>query len=106
MPVSYYGNKTTWMTKEIFSEWFKIKFVPAIQKHLEHIGLPERAVLLLDNVPSHPMEEILEWEDGNAFMRYLPSNVTADIQPMNKGVIQNLRTIYHRNLLIMLAEEG
>lgn len=106
LPVSYYSNKTAWMTKEIFCDWFKNKFVPAVQKHLEHAGLPQKAVLVLDNATSHPAEEILKSEDGNIFVRYLPPNVTADIQPMDQGVIRNIKTIYRRNLLLKLVEEG
>lgn len=106
LPVSYYSNKTAWMTVEIFSDWFKTKFVPAVRKHLENVGLPQKAVLLLDNAPSHPNEEILKSEDGNIFVKYLPPNVTAVIQPMDQGVIQKLKTTYRRNLLLKLVEEG
>ena len=72
---------------------------------MENVSLPEKAaVLLLDNAPSHPNEEILKSEDGNTFVKYLSQNVTADIQPIDQGVIQNLETTYRRNLLLKLVE--
>ncbi|GBM79646.1 hypothetical protein AVEN_203075-1, partial [Araneus ventricosus] len=55
------------------------------RKHLEDVGLPQKAVLLLDNATSHPSKEILKSEDGNIFVKYLPPNVTAHIQPMDQA---------------------
>jgi hypothetical protein len=44
------------------------QFVPAVREHLRSNNLPERAMLLLDNVPSHPNENALKkkkkrWQD-------------------------------------------
>lgn len=105
LPVNYYNNKSAWMDREIFTNWFKTKYIPSVRQHLESLGLPQKAVLLLDNAPSHPNEDILKSEDCNIFVKYLPSNVTALIQPMDQGVLQNLKTIYRRNLL-KFVEEG
>jgi hypothetical protein len=58
-----------------------------VRQHLKSLDLPQKAVLLLDNAPSHPNEDILKSEDGNIFVKYLPPNVTAMIQPMDQGVI-------------------
>ncbi|GBM62776.1 Tigger transposable element-derived protein 2 [Araneus ventricosus] len=94
------------MIVEIFSNLFLKKFVPSVRKHLEDVDLHQKAVLLLDNATSRPSKEILKLEDGNIFVKYLPPNVTARIQPMDQGVIRNLKTIYLRNLLLKLVEEG
>ena len=40
------------------------------------------------------------------YVRCLLPNVTADNQLMDQDVIQNLKTIYHRNLLLKLVEKG
>ena len=72
---------------------------------IEHVGLSQTAVLLIDNSSSHKVKEILNLEDGNIFMRYLLRNATADIKSMDQSVIQNLKTVYRRNFLLKLVEE-
>jgi hypothetical protein len=54
LPVHYLNQKWAWMNRDIFKEWFDKKFVPQVHDHLKSKGLPEKAVLLLDNAPSHP----------------------------------------------------
>lgn len=47
-----------------------------------------KAVLLLDNAPSHPCEALLKSDDGKIFVKYLQPSVTALIQPMDQGWIK------------------
>lgn len=105
LPVDYFNNKSAWMDREIFTDWFKKKFIPQVCAHLTANNLPSKAVLILDNAPSHPSETILKSNDNQIFVKYLPPNVTALIQPMDQGVIQNMKTIYKRNLLLKLVNE-
>jgi len=53
LPVDYYGQKKAWMDSLIFKNWFKTKFVPRVRHYLRIKGLPTKAWLLMDNVPSH-----------------------------------------------------
>jgi hypothetical protein len=48
-----------------------------VRQHLKSLDLSLNTVLLLDNAPSHPNEDILKSEDGNIFVKYLPPNVTS-----------------------------
>jgi hypothetical protein len=64
-----------------------------VRQHLKSLDLPQKAVSLLDNAPSRPNEDILKSEGGNIFVKYLPPNMTALIQPMDQGVIQNMKTL-------------
>jgi hypothetical protein len=80
--------------------------VPQVHDHLKSKGLPEKAVLLLDNAPSHPNESLLKSEDGKMFVKYLPANVKALIQPMDQSVISSMKHIYHSNLLQKYTDEG
>ena len=41
------------MTTVLFERWFEQEFVLVVKNHLNQLGLEERAVLLLDNAPSH-----------------------------------------------------
>jgi hypothetical protein len=85
------------MNREIFCEWFKKKIHSISASTFESLDLPKKAVLLLNNAPSHPNEGILKSEDENIFVKYLPPNVTALIQPMDQGVIQNTKTLHRKN---------
>lgn len=106
MPVHYYGQKKGWMNKLIFHDWFHNKFCPEVRAFLKSKHLPETAVLTLDNAPSHPIESLLQSEDGKITVKYLPPNVTAIIQPMDQGVIANLKRHYRSSILKKLIEEG
>ena len=51
------------MNSEIFKAWFHNEFVLTVEKHLKDNNLPRKAVLLLDNAPSHPATD--ELSDGD-----------------------------------------
>ncbi|XP_051856446.1 jerky protein homolog-like [Antechinus flavipes] len=106
MPVDCFNHKEAWMDCTIFKEWFDKKFVPQVREHLRSKGLPERAVLLLDYAPSKPSEGLLKSEDGNIFVKYLPPNVAALIQPMDQGVIACMKRHYRTGLLRKHVQEG
>ncbi|XP_066253462.1 jerky protein homolog-like [Euwallacea similis] len=84
------------MTCTIFENWFHKCFVPQVEKYLDEKKLPLRAMLLLDNAPSHPIAEKLCSKDGNIFVKYMPPNVTPLIQPMDQNVIR-LTKLYYRS---------
>jgi hypothetical protein len=49
LPVHCYHNKSAWMDREIFCDWFrKKKFIPSDRQHLKSLNLPQKAVLLLE----------------------------------------------------------
>lgn len=73
IPVEYAHSKSAWMTTTIFLNWFHNSFVRQVtqkifkeisirtlqmsfqvKEHLKSKGLPLKALLLLDNAPSHP----------------------------------------------------
>lgn len=80
--------------------------MPSVKKHLKEKGLPEKAVLFLDNAPTHPAEDDLK--SGNIFAKFLPPNATSLIQPMDQGPIEALKRRYRKALLSELVkdEEG
>lgn len=106
MPVDYSNQKKGWMNKDIFYDWFHNKFCPSVRQFLKSSGLPQKAVLLLDNAPSHPDEMLLKSDDGGISVKYLPPNVTALIQPMDQGVIASLKRNYRSSVLRKFIEEG
>lgn len=103
LPVKYFNQKSAWMTSEIFKEWFFKEFVPSTEKFLKDNNLPRKAVLLLDNAPTHPDPD--ELRDGDIKAMFLPPNVTAICQPMDQGVLETLKRNYRRKLLSTVIQE-
>ncbi|KAI1705545.1 DDE superfamily endonuclease domain-containing protein [Ditylenchus destructor] len=54
-----------------------------------------KILLVLDNCPSHPQNVQLR----NIEVLFLPSNTTAESQPMDMGVIKNVKVFYRKFLL-------
>ena len=109
LPVIHYAQKNVWMNTDIFSEWFHRQFVPGVKKHLKEQGLPEKALLLLDNAPAHPDVGQLQSSDQNIKTIFLPPNTTSLIQPMDQGVLEALKRRCKKSLLrelLMCDEEG
>ena len=105
LPVGYCAQKNSWMDSSIFKTWFHEKFVPRCQKALAEKGITKRAILLLDNAPSHPDIEHLSSTDGEISCLYLPPNTTSLIQPMDQGVSETIKRRYKRDLLLCLLNK-
>lgn len=108
-PAKYYSQRNACMDSEIFTLWFQSEFVPAVQKHLTERGLVSKAVLMLDNAPSHPDETKLVNNDKRITTLFFPPNTTSLIQSMDKGVLEAMKRRYKKSLLrklLMADEEG
>ncbi len=99
LPVLYYSQKKGWMDTSIFTDWFHKHFVPQVKRYLQSKSILEKAVLVLDNAPSHPAASTLISDDKNIKCLYLPPNVTSLVQPMDQGVLENVKRRYKRQLL-------
>ena len=53
LPLVYKSNKSCWMTKDLFFEWYSENFVSNVKMHLRSLNLLEKAILLLDNARVH-----------------------------------------------------
>lgn len=104
LPVHYYAQKSAWMTQTIFTDWFKNVFVPHVQAELKSKNLPLKAVLVLDNAPSHPDND-LKSDDGNISCFFLPPNATPLIQPMDQSVIETLKRLYKKRFIRRLVSD-
>lgn len=99
LPVNYYAQKNAWMDQTIFSEWFHKMFVPEVKTHLAEKQLPQEALLLMDNAPTHPPSDALKSDDGKIICLFLPANTTPLIQPMDQGIIENMKRRYRKNFI-------
>lgn len=103
LPTMYRNQRNAWMDGPIFSDWFYNEFVPVTEAFLKKKKLPRKAVLLLDNAPSHPDAKEL-CSDGIKTI-FLPPNVTSLIQPLDQGILEAMKRIYRRKLLQMLISK-
>ena len=105
LPVHYYSQKNAWMDTALFTKWFHDRFVPNVSSELQKLGLPCEAILLLDNAPSHPDASNISSSDGKITCSYLPPNTTSLIQPMDQGVLENIKSLYRREFLLKVVSE-
>lgn len=92
LPAEYTANRKAWMTREIFKQWL-IK----LDRKFE---LSSRKVLLIvDNCSAHTADVDLK----AIKLVFLPPNTTAALQPMDQGVIKNIKSFYRRHMLERLV---
>lgn len=104
LPVRYYAQKSAWMSQDIFEDWFHKVFVCNVKSHLKSKGLPQEALLLMDNAPTHPVSEIKS-DDGKITCHFLPANTTSLIQPMDQGIIETMKRRYRKAFLEKLISD-
>lgn len=108
LPAHYYSQETAWMDRDIFKDWFLNQFVPSVKIHLANMQLPETAVLFIDCSNAHPMKDMqeLQTEDGNISCHFFSSSVKNELQPMQQGIVKNLKRYYRREFLINAFNSG
>lgn len=104
LPVYYAHQKSAWMSRDLFQKWFFEQFVPSVERFLNKNGLPRKAILLVDNAPSHPNESVLR--SKNIIVKFFPPNVTSIGQPMDQGVLETFKRHYRRFLLQEILEKS
>ncbi|XP_054734620.1 jerky protein homolog-like [Anastrepha obliqua] len=91
------------MTSAIFKQWLHKSFVPQVTSFLKEKVLPIKALLLIDNAPSHPNEAELTTENGQISAMFMPPNVTPLIHPMDQNAIKITKLHYRNSLLASIA---
>lgn len=102
LPVEYAANKKAWMTGNSFN--LQTSFILPLSGNLfekwlkrwdKRLKIDDRKILLfLDNCSAHPNIKL-----ENIELKFLPPNTTAASQPMDQGIIQNLKVHYRKRLL-------
>ena len=69
----------------IFGVWLKT-WNEKLARHCCHI------LLLVDNAPSH----MVDAEYSNIKIVFLPTNTTAELQPLDQGIIRVVKLAYHK----------
>ena len=92
VPVDYHANKKAWMTSILFENWLR-----NLDKRM---GREKRKIaMIIDNCPAHPKVEL-----GNVDLVFLPPNTTSHTQPMDSGIIRNLKLYYRHSLALRRLE--
>jgi len=103
LPVHWRANKKAWMTAALFKDWVQTCAIPEIKAYCKKENLDFKALVLLDNAPSHPLY-IQDLSENVKFV-FLPPNTTSLIQPMDQGVISTFKTYYLRRSLKLLLNK-
>ena len=91
LPVLYCANSNAWMTSVIFLQWVKDWDIALIREN-------RKILPLIDNCPTHPKIKSLK----NIRLEFLPANTTSLIQPLDQGIIKNVKTFYRKELVQMI----
>jgi hypothetical protein len=88
--IRWQWNKNAWMDQIIMREW--------LLEFYQYIG--QRSILLtMDNLPAHLSGLELAPPPPNVRICWLPKNSTSRFQPLDQGIIQNLKIYYRRQWL-------
>lgn len=87
MPVLYKANSKAWMTGEFFEDYLK-------KWNAKLIKFDRKILLFIDNCPAHPKLNF-----SNIRLQFFLPNATAEIQPMDMGIIKDLKVKYRSGLL-------
>lgn len=102
LPVIWRSNKKAWATRSIFHEWFTYFFCPAVEKYCAKNNLSNKALLILDNAPCHPIN--LNDLSDNVRVEYLHDSTADSIQPMGQGVASTFKAHYLRRTFEHMLE--
>ena len=93
LPCQYQANKRAWFTQAIFTQW--------LQQLDRRFQCQKRSVLMIvDNCPAHNSVSGLK----ATTLVFLPPNTTSRTQPMDQGVIRNLKHHYRQLVLRRLTQ--
>lgn len=90
LPTNYAANKRAWMTSILFEKEMKAW-------DLKLQAEDRNVLVIIDNCPSHPKDLSRKLENIN--LHFLPPNLTSIIQPMDAGIIRNIKVFYRRELV-------
>lgn len=99
LPVVFKAQSRAWMDQEIFTDWYRNHFIPAVRTRQLETGTCGKVFLLLDNYRHH-LQLAEEFQQDNQFqIILLPPNVPRSLQPMNQGVIESTKKSFRHKML-------
>lgn len=93
LPLTYRFNKKSWMTGSLYEEWlYKLDRKFTVQKR--------NVLLFVDNCPAHP--KTISRQLTSIRVVFFPPNVTSKLQPMDQGIIHNLKQKYRKRIVLRI----
>jgi hypothetical protein len=74
VPISHKAQKSAWMDHELFQQWFFDMLIPKTFKFLKEKNILPEALLISDNEPLHPNEELI---NDSICTLFFPPSVTS-----------------------------
>lgn len=96
-PVDYVSSSRAWMTGTLFENWL-LKLDKKFKKE------KRKVIVFIDNCTAHNTIPLME----NIKVIFFPANMTSVIQPMDQGIIKNLKHFYRRLLVqnILIGDDN
>ena len=92
----WYGSPKGWMNSAIMKQWILDHFVPDCRLMCRQLGIPFKALILMDNAACHP--PYLCDVHPNVKIVFLPPNTTSLVQPLDQEIIACVKNFYHTRL--------
>ena len=83
LPCRYRAQRKSWMTAEFFEEWVR-------QLDRKFSAANRKIALIIDSLKAHPHIE----QRNSIELTFLPPNTTSHTQPMDQGIICDLKAKY------------
>ncbi|XP_076450164.1 uncharacterized protein LOC143286474 isoform X2 [Babylonia areolata] len=90
VPVAYKANPKAWMTSEIFIPWL-VSFDREMEQQ------KRKVLVVLDNCSSHKIPDLKATK-----VLFLPANATSKLQPLDVGIIRNMKIHYRAAMVSKL----
>ncbi|KAL4101250.1 hypothetical protein QTP88_021270 [Uroleucon formosanum] len=87
---AYAYNKKAWMLSTIYESWI-------FDLGKRFFNDKRKVLLFVDNCPAHP--KILLHELKAILVVFLPPNMTSKLQPMDQGIIKNIKHHYRKSII-------
>jgi hypothetical protein len=96
LPLHYKANSKAWMTAQLFEDW-----LIQLDRHFKNEG--RKIILFVDNCTAHPQD--IQKKLQSIKLTFFPPNMTAKLQPLDQGVIKNLKCHYRYRILKKVIEQ-
>ena len=90
-PLTYLSQSSAWLDADIAQAWFNKIFLPNIRRFTA-----EPVLLIWDNFKAH---DLGTHSDSQVKTVFLPANKTSLLQPLDQGIIENVKRLYRRTVV-------
>ncbi|KAJ3430766.1 hypothetical protein M0812_02438 [Anaeramoeba flamelloides] len=100
VPLSFVFSESGYMNQNLFHLFITSILLPNIRQRRKKIGKNAKALLILDNAPSHYNSESIKICKKNLIqILFLPSNSTDFLQPLDVGCFKGFKSYIKRQLI-------